>query len=178
MIEGLWSQVQHFLQQGGSILWAILLVALMIFAISTERALYVLFGYPRQSKQWLQQWQSFTNNQSWMALRIRQAILASSQIELNRALWLLKSCVVVCPLLGLTGTVAGMISVFEELSFTGNGNPRLLSSGIFQATIPTMAGMLIGIIGMILRQQILRLTQKRQRSFAHSMSIEHQEEKP
>jgi biopolymer transport protein ExbB len=112
-----------------------------------------------------------------MTLRIRQAILASSQIELSRMLWLLKSCVVVCPLLGLTGTVAGMITVFEGLSFTGNGNPRLLSSGIFQATIPTMAGMLIGIIGMILRQQILRLTQQRQRHFAQTLLITHQENK-
>ena len=165
-------QMDHFIHQGGIILWVILLVAFLIFGISSERVLYVLFSYPRQVKVWRQQWHRYSGVQSWSAMRIREATLAESQLQLNRLLWLLKTSVVVCPLLGLTGTVYGMIHVFDGLSFTGTGNPRLLSSGIFQATIPTMAGMLVGIIGLILRQQILRMTQKRQQQFANSLSVD------
>lgn len=173
-INELLLQFESFTHQGGVLLWAILLVAFIIFAISGERALYVFFTHPRQAKIWQQQWQSLPQTHTWSALRMREAMLAQSQILLNQTMWLLKSCVMVCPLLGLTGTVAGMISVFDNLSFTGSGNPRLMSSGIFQATIPTMAGMLVAIIGMVLRQQVVRLTQKKQRQFASSLAIQHQ----
>ena len=52
------------------------------------------------------------------------------------------------PMIGLLGTVYGMIEVFEVLSFMGTGNPRAMSSGVAKATIPTMAGMVISLFGL------------------------------
>ena len=46
-------------------------------------------------------------------------------------------------MLGLLGTVYGMIEVFEVLAVLGTGNPRAMSTGVAKATIPTMAGMTI-----------------------------------
>ena len=54
------------------------------------------------------------------------------------------------PMIGLLGTVYGMIEVFEVLSFMGTGNPRAMSSGVAKATIPTMAGMVISLLDCIL----------------------------
>ena len=59
-----------------------------------------------------------------------------------------------CPMIGLLGTVYGMIEVFEVLSFLGTGNPRAMSSGVAKATIPTMASMVITIISLYFRQDI------------------------
>ena len=53
-----------------------------------------------------------------------------------------------CPLLGLLGTVTGMIHVFDVMAVTGTGNARAMASGISLATIPTMAGMVIAIAGL------------------------------
>ena len=60
-----------------------------------------------------------------------------------------------CPMIGLLGTVYGMIEVFEVLSFLGTGNPRAMSSGVAMATIPTMSGMVITIFGLYFRQDIV-----------------------
>jgi biopolymer transport protein ExbB len=51
-------------------------------------------------------------------------------------------------MLGLLGTVVGMIHVFDVMSVTGNGNARAMASGISKATITTMAGMVIAISGL------------------------------
>ena len=59
-----------------------------------------------------------------------------------------------CPMIGLLGTVYGMIEVFEILSFLGTGNPRAMSSGVAMATIPTMTGMVISLFGLYFYQDI------------------------
>ena len=59
-----------------------------------------------------------------------------------------------CPMIGLLGTVYGMIEVFEVLSFLGTGNPRAMSSGVAMATIPTMSGMVITLFGLYFYQDI------------------------
>jgi biopolymer transport protein ExbB len=52
------------------------------------------------------------------------------------------------PLLGLLGTVSGMVAVFDVLAINGTGNPRGMAAGVWQATLPTMAGMVLAISGL------------------------------
>ena len=165
------NQISAFIQQGGTLLWAILLLALTIFALFFERLLYLRFAFPKQLNRWQVKWAKRTDKHSWQAKRIRESLLAQGRLHLNQAQWLLKTCVMVSPLLGLTGTVTGMVLVFDNLSFTGTGNPRLMSSGIFQATIPTMAGMFVAIIGMILQQIISRMIRKRQHQLSTQLTL-------
>ena len=72
----------------------------------------------------------------------------------NSNIKLLDGLIGMCPMIGLLGTVYGMIEVFEVLSFLGTGNPRAMSSGVAKATIPTMASMVITIISLYFRQDI------------------------
>ncbi len=51
-------------------------------------------------------------------------------------------------MLGLLGTVTGMIEVFDIMAITGTGNARLMASGIARATLPTMTGLVISITGL------------------------------
>jgi len=170
-IEQVLSQISAFIQQGGGLLWAILLLALTIFALFFERILYLRFTFPAQLQSWQIQWVAREDKQSWQAKRIRESLLAQGHLHLNQAQWLLKTCVIASPLLGLTGTVTGMVLVFDNLSFTGTGNPRLMSSGIFQATIPTMAGMFVAIIGMILQQVISRMIRTQQHLLSTQLTL-------
>ena len=48
----------------------------------------------------------------------------------------------------LLGTVLGMIAVFDVLALNGTGNPRGMAAGVWQATLPTMAGMVLAIPGL------------------------------
>lgn len=167
------ASINTLLQQGGSLLWAIIIVAMIIFALFFERIFYMGISFPKQLKDCQTQWSNHLDSAdiNWHHQRIREALLAQGEVLLNRSQWLLKFCVVVCPLLGLTGTVTGMILVFDNLSFTGTGNPRLMSSGIFQATIPTMAGMLVAIIGMILQQIVIRMIKRRRHQMEQALVI-------
>ena len=52
------------------------------------------------------------------------------------------------PLLGLMGTVTGMVAVFDAMATQG-GNARSMASGVSMATIPTMAGMVASLSGVM-----------------------------
>jgi biopolymer transport protein ExbB len=68
----------------------------------------------------------------------------------NQYLQIIKTMVALCPLLGLMGTVTGMIEVFDVMAFSGSGNARSMASGVSKATIPTMAGMVGALSGVFL----------------------------
>ena len=63
---------------------------------------------------------------------------------------LIKTLMAVLPLLGLLGTVTGMIQVFDVMAFTGTGNARLMAGGVSAATIPTMSGLVAALSGLYL----------------------------
>ena len=68
---------------------------------------------------------------------------------LSRRLGVLETVAAVSPLLGLLGTVLGMIRVFATISLAGLGNPETLSSGISEAMVTTAAGLIIGIPALV-----------------------------
>jgi biopolymer transport protein ExbB len=68
----------------------------------------------------------------------------------NQYMPIIKTLVAVCPLLGLMGTVTGMIEVFDVMAISGSGNARSMASGVSKATIPTMAGMVGALSGVFL----------------------------
>ena len=61
---------------------------------------------------------------------------------------MLKTLVALAPLLGLLGTVTGMIEVFNVMAVTGGGDAKSMAGGVSKATIPTMAGMVAAISGV------------------------------
>jgi len=65
--------------------------------------------------------------------------------RLERGLTLLEIVANVSPLLGLLGTVLGMVTVFNAITSQGLGNPQILSEGISQALITTVAGLCVAI---------------------------------
>jgi len=70
-------------------------------------------------------------------------------IRLTRRLGVLETVAAVSPLLGLLGTVIGMIRVFSSVSQSGLGDPEVLSSGISEAMVTTAAGLIIGIPALV-----------------------------
>ncbi|MGQ0383344.1 MAG: MotA/TolQ/ExbB proton channel family protein [Gammaproteobacteria bacterium] len=69
--------------------------------------------------------------------------------ELERFLNPLATIAAISPLLGLLGTVIGMILAFEAISREGVGDPQVLSGGIGQALITTAAGLIVAIPALI-----------------------------
>jgi biopolymer transport protein ExbB len=69
--------------------------------------------------------------------------------KLDRYLWILDTAVTLGPLVGLFGTIAGMISSFNVLGSSGTGNPLPVSGGIANALIATGFGLTVAIIGLV-----------------------------
>ncbi len=65
--------------------------------------------------------------------------------ELEKGLPMIKLLAAVAPLLGLLGTVTGMIATFQSISLFGTGDPKLMANGISQALVTTMLGLCIAI---------------------------------
>lgn len=68
---------------------------------------------------------------------------------LTRRLGVLETVAAVSPLLGLLGTVLGMIRIFAAVSNAGIGDPEALSGGISEAMVTTAAGLFIGIPALV-----------------------------
>ena len=70
----------------------------------------------------------------------------------------------IAPLLGLLGTVQGMIVTFDAISIYGTGNPGALANGIAEALITTQSGLFVSIPGLFmagfLRRRVLRISQR------------------
>ena len=79
-----------------------------------------------------------------LELHLGEAIAAEIP-RLTRGIGWIKIISVVAPLLGLLGTVTGMIDVFETMSLFGTGDPKLMAGGISQALMTTVLGLVAAI---------------------------------
>jgi biopolymer transport protein ExbB len=140
--------VRLFLQAGGPVLWAILVLAAIIGCIVTERYWFLFGVFPTQVRNYQETWQALQQGNGKLARPVRSALISQARIDLEHWLPLLKTLVALCPLLGLLGTVTGMIEVFDVVNVSGTGNVRAMASGISRATLPTMAGMVIALPGL------------------------------
>jgi biopolymer transport protein ExbB len=94
--------------------------------------------------------------------RILQLCVRRRRAELNRFLAAIAVLASVAPLLGLLGTVLGMIETFDVISIFGTGNAKAMAGGISVALVTTQSGLLVAIPGLLasgmLNRQSLRLT--------------------
>ncbi|MCA9512697.1 MAG: MotA/TolQ/ExbB proton channel family protein [Myxococcota bacterium] len=79
-----------------------------------------------------------------LELRLDEAIMKETG-RLERFIWLIKVVSVVAPLLGLLGTVTGMIATFQIITLFGTGDPKMMASGISEALVTTMIGLMTAI---------------------------------
>ncbi len=97
---------------------------------------------------------------------MESALLAEAP-HLERSLSLLGALAGVAPLLGLLGTVSGMIATFDTISSVGTGNPRLLSGGISEALITTQLGLMVAIPLLLAHAGLERWVQRREAMLEH-----------
>jgi len=89
-----------------------------------------------------------------LELKLGEAILKETP-KLNRWLMFLKIIAVVAPLLGLLGTVTGMIITFQAITLFGTGDPKLMAGGISQALVTTVLGLCVAIPTVLLHTIVL-----------------------
>ncbi len=163
--------IRRFLETAGPVLWLIGFTAMLLGAMIIERYWYFRQEFTRQSAKQVNNWKARSDRHSWHALRIRDALISDADTRLNCTLPLIQMLVAICPLLGLLGTVTGMMEVFDIIGMLGTGNARAMASGISKATIPTMAGMVVAIPGLYFRVELQRKIKRQLIHFADCLTI-------
>ncbi|MFQ5660699.1 MAG: MotA/TolQ/ExbB proton channel family protein [Gammaproteobacteria bacterium] len=139
---------RDFFDLGGPVLAAILFISIILWALIIERYWFFIRAYPGKRNGIAEQWQRRQDQSSWYALRLREGLLSELSMSLQHNLISIQAIIAILPLLGLLGTVTGMISIFEVLNVFGNGNPRGMAAGISKALLPTTAGLATSLIGL------------------------------
>ena len=142
------ADIRDFLALGGPVVQLLLLVALVLWTLILERLLYYRGAMPSELAGIEAAWQARSDRTSWFAHKIKRAWVSAAQRRLRGPLPMIKVLVALCPMLGLLGTVTGMIQVFDVMSALGTGNARAMAGGVSSATLPTMAGMVVAISGL------------------------------
>jgi biopolymer transport protein ExbB len=137
------------LELGGGILTLILLITAVMWALIAERLAYLRWTYPAQRARALDLWNARTDRESWFAQQFRNRLLSRISQNLRHNVPLVRTMIRVCPLLGLLGTVLGMLEVFDAVASTGGNSPRATAAGVSKATITTLAGLLVSISGLL-----------------------------
>jgi len=129
--------------------------------------------FPRVADDVQREWQAREDHSSWAAHQIRRLKVSELRMDLEDGLAYIRVLVALCPLLGLLGTVTGMISVFQVMAVSGSGNVRAMAAGVSQATVPTMAGMVGALSGVLLVTILSRRAQREVHFLEDSLTMDH-----
>jgi biopolymer transport protein ExbB len=94
-----------------------------------------------------------------LELKLDEVVLRESS-KLEKLLWIVKTVSVVAPLLGLLGTVTGMIQTFQAITLFGAGDPKMMAGGISEALVTTMLGLTVAIPLVLLYDLLANSTRR------------------
>ena len=137
-----------YMQRGGDVLWGILVLTIILWWFVLERGWYFFSGVSADRDARLQQWLDRPERSSWYANYERDRLISERECLIMKNLQAIPMLIALLPLMGLLGTVTGMIQVFDVMANLGSGNPRAMANGVSAATLPTMSGMLVAIIAI------------------------------
>ena len=161
-----WTAFQQFLSNGGPVLVAILVLAFFLWVFILERLAYYQVAHKPMLRRLKSEWENRTDKTSWKALAIRDELVSEVKVKTSENVDMIKTLVALAPLMGLLGTVTGMIEVFDTMALSGSSSARLMAKGIFKATIPTMAGMTIALSALFFPTFFERKSRRETAQFA------------
>ncbi len=161
-----------FLDRGGPVLLVIMFATFVMWALILERQFYFHFGHKEVARRTLDIWQARSDRSSELAHWVRQKLVSEVRQQAEQNVSLTKAMVALAPLLGLLGTVTGMVTVFDVMALSSGSDAQAMSGGVSRATIPTMAGMIASLSGIIFTSTMDREVETRVQSVADSLEIE------
>jgi biopolymer transport protein ExbB len=150
------AQIRAFLDMGGPVLVGMLVLSILLWILILERYWFIFFTHRKILDGVVSGWHKRKEKNSWTANRIREALISENASLLQQSLFLIKTLTAVLPLLGLLGTVTGMIQTFDVMTRFGTGNVRGMAGGISEALITTMAGLVTAISGLFFSADLRR----------------------
>ncbi|MCB2106601.1 MAG: MotA/TolQ/ExbB proton channel family protein [Rhodobacteraceae bacterium] len=168
---GAFEAISTFMERGGPVLYGIGVVTFVMWAMIVERYIYYYFFHKQACQKAIQEWSSRKEHSSWHAHKIRSRLVSDIRLQCSAGLVLISGLVALCPLLGLLGTVTGMMEVFDVMAITGSSNPRAMAGGVSKSTIPTMSGMVAALSGIYFRIRLNNKASEEVKHFADQLGL-------
>ena len=165
--------IGRFMEAGGNVLWLIAAVTFAMWTLVFERFWYFRFSLCGDIDRAIATWEARSERKSWNAKQMRRRLVSESRERIHQNLPMIKTLVALCPLLGLLGTVTGMIEVFNIMAVTGGGDARQMAGGVSRATIPTMAGMVAAISGVFANTYVTRIATRETELLQDHLTTDH-----
>ena len=152
-------------ERGGVVLWVILAMSVLMWALILDRYVHYFFFMPRHRMRLLKLWGQDRGDGRPSTPRVK-AMMAAFSAPMHRFLLPIHTLSSILPLLGLLGTINGMIKIFEVITVFGIGNARGMAAGISEALITTMAGLVTALSGLYFCVNLQSLAERASEHFA------------
>jgi biopolymer transport protein ExbB len=133
---------------GGPWVFWIFSAGVLMWALILERYWFFWRILPKQVAAVQADWQARKDRTSWCARQIRTAMISRLNGSMTTGFPVMQVLVPMSPLLGLIGTVSGMLTVFDSMALRGSADARSMASGVSAAMICTMTGLAVSITGL------------------------------
>lgn len=165
--------IKAFMAQGGPILLWISALTFVMWTLIFERFWFFHGALKGDVQNAIDTWEARPERKSWNAHKVREALISRVAVKVNSNLAMIQAMVALAPLLGLLGTVTGMIEVFNVLAVTGGGDAKSMAGGVSQATIPTMAGMVAALSGVFGNTYITNTAERENQLLEDHLTMDH-----
>ncbi len=148
----------EFVLSGGPVMFPLLLLSVCLWSLILYTLAQVAAFSPRKNDSAQQrlykdrlhrQMEKLSSGNRRINRRLLDCTICELQQPLSSTINTIYMLAATAPLLGLLGTVTGMITTFEAVSQFGTGNARALASGISQAMVTTQTGLMVAVPGMV-----------------------------
>ena len=163
-----------FLEYGGAVIEVIFIVTFIIWLLIIERYWYCAFQQRFVADKLVARWHIRCDKRPRASRLIRSCWLSQFRCLLEQNIGLIEVLVSVSLLLGLLGTVTGMIGVFEGMSTFDTGGQsgiQVIVDGVTVAIIPAMAGMIVALSGVYFSVQLKKRTKKEVRKLNGRLTL-------
>ncbi len=139
---------KELIDEGGPFVWLIFFNGALLWMLIAERYWFYRSRLPQMADELHSKWVQRKDHHSWAARQIRRGMISSLNGAMTAGLPILNMLVPLAPLLGLIGTVSGMLEVFDSMSLRGSADARTMASGVSHAMVCTMTGLAVSITGL------------------------------
>ncbi len=156
-----------FFHRGGIVLVFIFLASLLLWYFLLQRYIYIKFYFKKFKSGLIKDIQDGGFDEKFNP-HVRGYLISYAKQNLKQNMGYINTLIVITPLIGLLGTITGMINIFDVLAYNGSSDIKLMTSGISMATIPTMAGMVVSLSGILFEKRIDYIT----KNHLHNLYLE------
>jgi biopolymer transport protein ExbB len=166
-----YTALENLVDGGGPFVFFIFISGVIMWTLVIERIWFFWRVLPVRTQEAVDKWNARTDHLSWCARQIRDAMISRLSSEMQSNLLVMRTLVPMAPLLGLIGTVSGMLEVFDSMALRGSADARTMATGVSHAMLCTMSGLAVSITGLYPVYRFTDLARRKSELVAEQLSF-------